>query len=282
MKKLSIILSLIAFSMTTAVQADNAIEFSHELHVTDMEIECSQCHASAEKSTAGTDDLFNFDHDVCSDCHSDAIEEDCEVCHVDVDDNPAFGRILHLMPQFSHKNHLGGHLDCSSCHEGIAEKSSPDEQTVSHFTSCLACHEKMEPHPVSHRLNWESSHGIMAGMDGEEECSACHSENYCMNCHEGDNSAYQVHPQNFMMMHKTEFMTGGAACETCHEPETCVECHKINNVRPLNHQSTRWLIVGIDGDGGNHGPLGVSRIEYCATCHESAEEDPVCMFCHEK
>ncbi len=281
MKKImnSIILSLVV--MAGALSAENAIEFSHELHVGEMEIECSQCHEGVPESTAGTDDLFTFSHDACYDCHADDIDGNCETCHTNVDDNPTFPRITTPIPGFSHKMHLEkGDITCTTCHEGIAESSSPDDKTVAKFSTCYACHEELGAKPESHELHWEALHGVTAAADDGESCSACHRDETCISCHEGDNTAFQVHPQNFLLIHKTEFMTANMECETCHEHDECVECHRVNDVKPLNHSSSNWLNFGRGEGGGNHAAMGASRIEYCMACHESADEEPICVVCH--
>lgn len=281
MRKLFLIFSIGSFILATVLMAEAPINFNHELHVLDMEIDCAACHEGVEESRKGSDDLFTFSHDACYDCHFDAIDEDCGMCHNDLDEFTMFERVTGLMPDFSHKMHLSGHAECADCHKGIETMNSADEQTLAEFSSCLACHEEAKPHPVSHRINWERNHGLAAAVDGDSECSACHSENYCMNCHEGDNLAFQVHPQNFIMLHKNEFMTGAIEnCESCHETTECVDCHRINKIRPLNHSSSSWLTYDAAMNGGTHAALGISRIEYCAVCHEAPAEEILCSNCH--
>jgi len=277
MRKLIPYIISLLLSLSLLLSADQPLSFSHSLHVVDMEIPCSQCHEQAEVSTKGSDDLFNFGHDACYDCHYEAIDESCDMCHNDTDEFPLFERVTDLMPDFSHAMHIEKGLPCVSCHEGIEEKESDSEWTVSAFSTCIACHEETGAEPRSHTLHWETLHGRETQGLAENECSACHTENSCLNCHEGDNLAFQMHPQNFLMLHKNEFLSGKTSCETCHENEDCSSCHRANALRPLNHSSANWLSFN---GGGNHALRAVSRIEYCLTCHEVPDEDPLCTYCH--
>ena len=152
--------------------ADQPINFSHSLHVVDMEIPCSQCHEGAAVSEKGSDDLFNFNHDSCYDCHYEAIEESCDMCHTDTDEFPVFDRVTDLMPDFSHSMHLGKGLECVSCHEGIDEKESDSDWTLEAFSTCISCHEEAAAKPRSHTVHWEGLHGRETGGLAENDCRA--------------------------------------------------------------------------------------------------------------
>ncbi len=58
---------------------DNLL-FSHKYHLVEEEMECVDCHAIAENSTTGFDDLMP-NKEVCADCHEVEEKENCSTCH---------------------------------------------------------------------------------------------------------------------------------------------------------------------------------------------------------
>ncbi|MDH3937015.1 MAG: hypothetical protein OEV68_06755, partial [candidate division Zixibacteria bacterium] len=62
------------------VVPESDLLFSHDLHVTDQEIECADCHIDIESSQqAGDKNLPTMDE--CSACHDVEDEENCYQCH---------------------------------------------------------------------------------------------------------------------------------------------------------------------------------------------------------
>lgn len=277
MKKMMIIT---VFTMTSLLIASPAINFSHSIHVQDMEMECTTCHSAVTESTSGQDDLFNFDHETCAECHADAIDENCEMCHTNVDENPTFDRITDKMPDFNHALHLSKGAECASCHAGIESNASPETKTVDAIpNSCIDCHSTMEAKPRDHQLHWVSLHGKMATGPDDASCEVCHTEDRCISCHEGDNTDFTIHPANYELNHGMDFKTDRKDCSVCHtDSYFCVECHTINAAKPMNHNSSMWIKVP---DGGSHAAMAVSRIEYCQVCHENPDSSPECLICHQ-
>jgi hypothetical protein len=272
-------LFIFALLIAAGLNAESVINFSHRLHIEDVEMECASCHAGVAESISGKDDLYSFDHESCGECHTDAIEEDCEMCHNNLDEMQ-LPRITDLMPDFSHKLHLSSKASCESCHSGISEKESDDPATVDAMPkSCIDCHTAMEAIPVDHKIHWVSLHGKNTNDIADPNCASCHTQGYCIACHEGDNTDFTIHPQNYEMLHAADYRTERKDCSVCHHSSNfCVDCHRINAVRPMNHNSSQWVRVP---NGGSHGIRALSRIEYCQVCHETeARRDPICADCH--
>ena len=95
--------------------------FSHKFHVVENELECSSCHAEAESSMKGTDNLMPT-MEWCGNCHDVESADDCNICHSDMDNPRNVPRVEDLWPDFSHQMHLeaGG----PEIHLGMAARGS--------------------------------------------------------------------------------------------------------------------------------------------------------------
>ena len=112
----------------------------------------------------------------------------------------------------------------------------------------------------------------------EKTCSHCHSNFYCLRCHEGDNLDREAHPLNFRNNHGIEAKANKENCITCHrEYAFCNECHAIEMVMPKNHSYAGWSNTT---DGGLHAKSAQSDFDYCQSCHSDLNGDVVCMTCH--
>lgn len=137
---------------------DEAIEqpiaFSHQLHVTDKEIDCFYCHPYAERSmNAGIPSAQK-----CLGCHEHIIphhdeieklrsykEQGIEIPWVRVYYNPD-----HVY--FPHYRHLGKNVRCQECH-GEVETVDRLNKVTFYMGFCTDCHER---------------------RDASLDCAACH------------------------------------------------------------------------------------------------------------
>jgi Zn finger protein HypA/HybF involved in hydrogenase expression len=164
----------------------------HNVHVDDLGLDCTACHAAEEGAPAGDNRVALSQrpyHTACADCHEEiaAAEEDgprCKVCHtapVELDDWPS-GEVV--LGKFSHAKHVdpngrvnketgvrqdctfchaagesGGnpsrpnHPQCGSCHAG-ANAVSPVIDLKGDSKTCLGCHslDRIEAHLTARRL----------------------------------------------------------------------------------------------------------------------------------
>ncbi|MBI4545790.1 MAG: hypothetical protein HY703_11385, partial [Gemmatimonadetes bacterium] len=109
------------------------------------------------------------------------------------------------------------------------------------------------------------------------ECSACHRQSFCADCHAGQ-ARPRFHLANFLARHGTESYARELDCGSCHSSETfCRACHAstgraargrleagFHNAQPL------WLL--------QHGQAARQDLESCTTCH--AQRD--CTRCHSR
>ena len=135
-----------------------------------------------------------------------------------------------------------GHTDstgCFRCHDGghyrIDEGGALSDERIP--SSCSTCHtfpsagEKapnvmLGPPPQTHsnRL-WVFEHKTDASAEGERaNCSECHSQTYCQNCHES--GAELVNHDNMLFDHGAVIReTSTESCTYCHQRPSCERCH---------------------------------------------------------
>jgi hypothetical protein len=324
-----IILSLLFLSLAW-VSSDNSkqIKFSHTFHVKESGIECTVCHYNAPKSNLASDNLIG-DHESCKSCHEEQLGGNCAFCHVDPDNiQPIKNKEREF--KFSHSLHIDKTIDCAACHRNVDAVTYITSANMPDMKNCIDCHEKKNITtecnvchtdfsnllPADHRNgDFKKDHKRQTRIGGlNAECSTCHSESFCMNCHAGielqkfgsnrelstdpmpriqlkDSPAelkiQQVHELNYKFTHGIDAKSKRIDCYSCHEQSTfCAECHQtggeINQmkIKPLNHSEPGFKTFGRGSDGGTHAKLAHRDIDYCASCHDVEGADPVCMMCH--
>jgi hypothetical protein len=258
-------------------QDKDQILFPHQLHIEDVELSCEECHTGVVDADGSSWDIFPK-MDYCAECHEDNTDDgDCSFCHTN-GENPQSYNIYWKSSDlgFSHKKHLAGSEDCSKCHNYINDDSEVGLPNVWDITDCQTCHSKMEDGPSSHDLLWKEFHGSEMNGSTRGDCSLCHTNNSCEECHQLQQFTPIVHPNDFILSHSFEAKLGIVECTTCHEiVEDCYSCHVSNQVMPMNHNFHDW----VNSDGGIHVDFVESEGELCATCHLPSE-DSSCLQCH--
>lgn len=294
MKRLlmTILLFIVVFTLLLAQNQKSGMKFDHRIHA-DQEIECTVCHQTAPESKTGADNLIP-EMSVCADCHDVESEDHCKTCHLDLDNNPIGKRIEIYSKKFSHEKHLNTGLACENCHgmtQTSGEVSLPGMKTCMDCheskavsNDCMVCHEAGENlKPGSHAGDFLRNHGMMARSGSVNkamvaECSTCHSDETCQECHQGENLDRLTHPLNFAFTHSLQARGKEKQCMTCHtEPSFCVECHAENQVMPWTHRAG-WVNT-IPGDGGRHKIEARIDMENCIACHEGSGTI-TCQRCH--
>lgn len=180
--------------------------------------------------------------------------------------------------QFNHDEHqtyLEEDQICSSCHKQDAKMITPAKET------CLECHEAEFYGEVSfsgiktHGPVWSLNHRAPA-KSGSIDCSACHEQSYCLECHtagfademgEFGNNMINVHRSEFHVSHPIAARTDPQLCSSCHERDFCVECHARFAPEDLAIQSHRrgWSMLDISGTPHESFPESA-----CQSCHPNS------------
>ncbi len=281
---------------------ETTLIFPHDLHVESMGIECGICHEGVAESTIGTDNLMP-PMDACAECHDVEDEDNCTMCHSDLENLDVYQRVEDFLPLFNHMVHVEQELDCELCHPGVGtsleagEHHLPGQEACPGMDMCMNCHDGLQAakdcmtcHEESKNLLppdhasalWIHQHGDDVKLDDGESCVMCHERNSCMECHEGDNLFYgkRAHQPGYEFKHPLDVRSGRVECASCHESTSfCAECHHEENVYPRSHQRGLW--ASRNGTGGRHAIEARINLEQCASCHgEETEADPVCATCH--
>lgn len=294
------------------------IKFDHQVHSEDMV--CADCHSKVSDMETLADDLLP-EKATCASCHDVEDEENCLMCHFEDKFEPLDyikGEII-----FSHKLHAVSekcercHVDkkdeimlvgnpsmsyCYNCHKDSKESEN----------ECTTCHTSTDYLvPQFHNtLSFSREHSNYKTYN----CSMCHSEEYCNDCHvttglnidsKIENSfpilspvtsrsitkiqrLNKVHSLDFRFTHGIEARGRISDCNTCHQTEVfCVECHDANGLNPggnsllpFSHLGSNFVTIGVGTGGGEHAKLARGDIEGCVSCHDTQGNDPNCILCH--
>lgn len=181
--------------------------------------------------------------------------------------------------EFDHAEHLTYIPDttCDACHLPEAQAIVPD------LTVCLDCHEQEHVDAVNlpglktHGLTWSLVHGTAARGEAYD-CSACHEQADCLDCHtagfademgEFNNHMLNVHRSDFQVTHPIAARTDQQLCRSCHEVRFCDECHDSfapDDLALLSHRKG-WSNLVISPSGPAHSQFDEST---CATCHPNS------------
>ena len=165
-----------------------------------------------------------------------------------------------LAVQFNHDEHqlfFDEDPSCFYCHK------ETDQQVFPAKENCLDCHDEefyqdiTFPGIRTHGPVWALNHRGPAKA-GTLNCSYCHDQSYCMECHKAGfademgelgNNMVNVHRSEFHVTHPIAARTDPQLCSSCHESKFCVECHTRFAPEDLAIQSHRkgWSLLEVVG-----------------------------------
>jgi hypothetical protein len=279
------ILFLLLFPLLLIASGNTDIIFPHAFHINDMGTECDQCHAGVNSSVSGLDNLLP-EMAICTECHDgDTAGDDCGQCHRNINDPQESPRITAFLPKFTHVAH-SGEVGCEQCHQGVSASMETSGHYLPTMSLCMDCHDtpltmqgcdlchqaQDNLLPDSHAMDWLYMHAAA----GKDNCSGCHSDDQCEDCHNGIDGEILFHEVNHLLTHGLDYQMRETECSVCHtENESCQQCHQINAVKPL------WHLDNYDGImiTGTHGAEALIDPAYCYLCHSS--DSPAVVSCEE-
>jgi len=216
--------------------------------------------------------------------------------------------------QFPHNEHLQYvDNDCSVCHVADAKDIRPSTEV------CLNCHEQKMIDGVTfeglrtHGPTWSLTHR-QAAKSRAYDCSACHKQEFCLECHKAGfadeqghfgNSLTNVHRSDFQVSHPIAARTDPQLCTSCHENKFCVDCHNSFRRQDLAGVSHRrsWSDLATGPNLLTHENFSTDSCQTChpdsvlpthdwsagharearknlATCASCHPEGDVCLKCH--
>jgi hypothetical protein len=189
---------------------------------------------------------------------------------------------------FDHRAHVEDYgITCAECHRSDAPLIVPAAAV------CLDCHEQglieMTEYGATrtHGTTWALMHRNEA-KSKSMDCSACHQQNFCLDCHKAGfademgqfgNHMLNVHRSDFHVTHPIAARTDQQLCASCHESNFCLDCHtdfgrRIRAGGPSHQfQGGRGFGLGFNGDIDMiH--AGMTPATPCGTCHIQLEMAP--------
>lgn len=232
---------------------------------------------------------------ISSGAETNCTQRECFGCHISSAPHPAGMQGRHITEYKNNKESClkcHDYDSCNECHQAIWSHA-PDRTFDNHpdflkdttAAACMGCHLKEDQKFCNdchkeeekakvlkdHDENFDRTHPMFV-MNKMEPCGECHTEHYCVNCHEGK----KVHPLKWERGHadRIDQIIAGQEekefdrCINCHSAEYCQKCHKKEGLLSSNH---------VEGWKDNHGDKPESATYICATCHT----DNYCSECHE-
>ena len=188
--------------------------------------------------------------------------------------------------RFDHEAHVDMYaygMDCSTCHTEESTSIIPPAE------ACLMCHDEFYVEMTAfgsvntHGPMWARNHGSMAAGNAMD-CTVCHSQSYCMECHvsgfadeQGSfgNHMMNSHSSDFHITHPLAARGNQQTCASCHEAQFCTDCHtdfkgRVGRTNRANSPSHLRFFADL-GSGSNfesyHGPT-VPQTN-CDSCHST-------------
>ncbi|MHB8049992.1 MAG: hypothetical protein ACYDHQ_02075 [Coriobacteriia bacterium] len=245
-------------------------------------LECASCHAPqdpAARITFGSRVVFGMTLRIGGEgdrAYAAVSDATCLSCHGEVMERPSASRGYLI----DHVSCAEG-AACTDCHSATAHGDTTTWKRTAEMGQCLGCHSAREaaaacdtchdPHTKSERLAvggaWQVTHGSQwtttHGMGDLGTCAACHSRDYCVDCH----GVSLPHPDRYVEnAHSAEANAKPASCEGCHQRAFCDSCHGIEMPHDPSFVQSHSATVEAETD--------VS----CVRCHTDAD----CTTCHVK
>lgn len=245
------------------------VKFSHQFHVTEAGISCTDCHREAVKGTKASDNLL-AKMEACRSCHDDAMKNNCTYCHMSTDTttytatpNPVREII------FSHQQHVEGQkVVCETCHQTLDISTIATGELIPAMTTCATCHNNVKATNV---------------------CEKCHTNIVALRPKDHNRT-------DFIHEHKGLARLGDTRCGMCHTQENCIDCHNEIGLMKgdvpgrdlMSPHSPRQSAID-RGQGMEltkvhdlnfrftHGVLAKGKTTECQTCHSDSK---FCSTCH--
>jgi len=145
------------------------------------------------------------------------------------------------------------------------------------MAECAECHRDAGVVP-NHGGGWNVDHRL-AAVKSQANCTACHDQAFCQDCHFGGGIDPRLHVANrgadykprshrtdFREVHPIAAFDNPASCSRCHPASFCSECHARFRPEDLQFSSHRrgWSDRPASPGGPKHSSFPPDS---CQTCH---------------
>jgi hypothetical protein len=124
--------------------AKQPIAFPHNIHVSEVQLACVDCHISVERGPmASIPDIRT-----CWNCHATPLTESPEIDKMktyydkgqDIPWQRVWGFLEESHVRFNHAPHVRGSIDCSTCHGDVAQMTVATRAVEHTMEFCVSCH----------------------------------------------------------------------------------------------------------------------------------------------
>lgn len=265
-----------------------------------MALEAPADHEAPGFILGGHGEAVASDPARCATCH---VQDRCVACHVNTDlaeiasipaappemDQPEWESEYPVPPthevggfRTAHAPDRGDATECSVCHTSdscLSCHAPPGPSAVASLPArsevvAPGVHFDVQPPETHGSPFFMSAHSAIAAGD-PGQCATCHTESYCVACHEGPSDG-GYHPANFVSRHLADAWGRSQECATCHNTAAfCRECHEQSGFGSQGRLGSgyhdaepMWLL--------RHGGAARQNLETCASCHQQND----CVQCH--
>jgi hypothetical protein len=165
------------------------VKFSHNLHASDLGLDCRYCHYTVEISPVANVPPTQ----VCMNCHNIVGTESERLLPVReswASGIPIKWIRVHQSPDFvyfDHSAHITAGVGCASCHGNVASMELVEQKLPHSMGWCLDCHRNPDPHlrprdeitnmnwiPPADQRNFAEKARTEKNIAPPEDCSGCH------------------------------------------------------------------------------------------------------------
>jgi hypothetical protein len=161
--------------------------------------------------------------------------------------------------------------------QAVAQKESHGDYSSMKIAECNGCH-KGEGVALNHDTDWVRGHRISAGK-GSPNCTQCHDQAWCLDCHQGGGTDPKQSTQNFkrdfvpkshrsdfLELHPLKALDNPQSCYRCHDQKYCSSCHakfKSSDLQFVSHRR-QFSDIKLSSIGPKHETFSVTQ---CQNCH---------------
>lgn len=161
--------------------------------------------------------------------------------------------------------------------QAVAQKEPHTDYGSMSIAECNDCHQGMGIAP-NHDAAWTKGHGLPAAR-GESNCSKCHQQSFCLDCHKGGGIDAELstrnyrrdyipksHRNDFLEIHPLRAKNSPQSCNRCHDQKNCTSCHSKFKGEDLQFRSHRrqFRDIPLSSVGPNHANFTEAQ---CRSCH---------------
>ena len=161
--------------------------------------------------------------------------------------------------------------------QASAQKESHKDYSEMKLAECNSCHKASGVAP-NHDSDWLRGHRLLAG-NAMANCAACHSQAYCLDCHQGGGIDADLKTMNYkkdyvpkshrtdwLEIHPLKSLDNPQSCLRCHDQKYCSQCHsrfRATDLQFLSHRR-QFRDIKLSAAGPQHEIFTVAQ---CPTCH---------------